>query len=85
VPLTTVGAHKAQGVALQRVHLLRVAAARLFNRQRFAGQRGLSDKQIARLNDAQVRRDHVPAASFTRSPGTSWSIGSSTQRFRPAR
>ena len=55
-----VGAHKAQGVALQRVCLQRVAGAgHFFHRQRFTGQRGLSDKQVARLNDAQVCRDHV--------------------------
>ena len=47
------GAHKAQGVALERVHLLRVAAARhLFNGQGFAGQGSLRHKEIARLNDA---------------------------------
>ena len=55
-----VGAHKAQGVALQRVLLQRIAAAGHFlHRQRFAGQRGLGDEQIPRLQDTQVGRDHV--------------------------
>ncbi len=41
--------------------LQRIAAAGHFlHRQRFAGQRGLGDEQIPRLQDTQVRRDHIP-------------------------
>ncbi|MNZ60858.1 hypothetical protein D3C78_789340 [compost metagenome] len=59
------GAHKAQGIAFKRVGLLRVTAARHFlDRQRFTGQRGLRDKQIARLDDAQIGRDHVARGEF---------------------
>ena len=60
-----VSAHKAQRVALKRVRLLRFAGfGDLFDRQRFAGQRRLSHKQVARLNHAQIGRDHIPRGEF---------------------
>ena len=60
-----VGAHKAQGVALKRVGLLRLAGLRHFlNRQGFSGQRCLGHKQVTRLNHAQIRRDHIPGGEL---------------------
>ncbi|MNE45983.1 hypothetical protein D3C80_1403010 [compost metagenome] len=59
------GPHKAQGIAFERIGLLRVTAARHFlDRQRFAGERSLRDKQIACLDDAQIGRDHVACREF---------------------
>ncbi len=47
------GAHKAQGVALERVALLRIAAVGDFlHRQGFTGQRGLGHKQVPGLENA---------------------------------
>ena len=60
-----VGAHKTEGVAFQRVGLIRCAGfCHFFYWQGFAGQRRLCHEQVARLHHTQVSRDHVACRQF---------------------
>ena len=54
-----VGAHEAQVLAVERIGRQRLRRRGFFHRQRFTGQRRLTDEQILGRQQAQIRRDHV--------------------------